>query len=306
MLDFIKSLNKKQKVLIIIILAVFALVIASKHRAETKQKELDAEQAMQEQMEEMEAEEEDMEEGTDEDNLMSEKEIEYQEEQAELEEEYGTPPEGFRLDVDGELVPLSDSNMSAEDVLYAYLRGVSTLSFADVQKYSYKSHVVRQYNNYYDKDNETSYDTEFKRTLYKDMLLSLEVEGASDTAVFADKKYIITASVKCLDLTDKQFWVDKSDEIFQNLYTYRKMEDDGTKANQYLYDFVRNYYESGNAKTVVKSIDFILERGEKGGWLVTDDSALDRVCQYTDGELVIDYIKNCYDDWYNDMLNNSY
>lgn len=289
----------KQKIMIGVIIVFGGIVIASKHRANT-QAEQEALEAQQEA--EMEAEMEEEYEEDEEESGLSEAELEYQEEQAYLAEKYGAPAEGFRWDDDGELIPLSDSNMSAEDVLYAYIRGVSQLSFADVQKYSFKSSVVKQYDRYYNKETDLDYETEFSRRIYKDMLLSLENEGATDTAVFADKKYIITVNLKCIDLADKSFWEDDADTIFQTLYTYKRMEDDGTKANQYLYDYVQDYYESGKAKTVTKSIDFTLEKGEQGGWLVTDDSALDMLCQYKDGQLVADYIKNCYEDWYNETM----
>lgn len=308
-------MNRKQKVIgVVIILFVLALIFfgggkkkADESTIDEMQKNMEAQQEAEEEAEQAildaqrEAEEED--EAMEEYEIIDERQVEYIEEQERLVKRYGEPTEGFRWDDSGELIPLSDASMTAEEVLYAYLRNLSQLSFSDVQKYSYNSKVVRKYLSYYSKDDDLDYMTEYRRRLLKDMLLSFEIEGVTDTVVFAENKVILSVKLKCIDLGYKDFWYDDKETLFNTLLLYRRTEQDGTKADIYLYEYLEKYYEDVDfVQLTEKTLDFTLQKGEKGGWLVTDDNALLNLSVYEEGETIVEYIKECYSDWYDDLV----
>lgn len=62
--------------------------------------------------------------------------------QPELVKSFGKVPEGYIWNTDGTLLSLGDKDMSAEEVVYAYLSGIRTLDFSMAQKYSRGSSVV--------------------------------------------------------------------------------------------------------------------------------------------------------------------
>ena len=204
-------------------------------------------------------------------------------------------PDGFYINDNDELTSTGDPDMSSEEVLYAYIKGATMLDFDTVQKYSRKSKVVKSYTGYYD-DND--YLKAFKRKMYKDALKSMTVTKIEDTALFAEYKCIYTVQFKMLDLTNKDFWKKDKDVLYANLQSYLKAESDSTKAKQYVYDYILQYYESGNATAKDVKIDFVLEKTtDTGAWLVTGDEDLDNYCSYSDGELVYSNIFDSFYDW---------
>ena len=69
--------------------------------------------------------------------------------QADLIDSYGKLPDGYLWDTDGTLLSLGDKEMSAEEVVYAYLNGLRALDMSMVQKYSRRSKVIDTYEGYY-------------------------------------------------------------------------------------------------------------------------------------------------------------
>ena len=51
-------------------------------------------------------------------------------------EMYGEPPKGFKWKQDGTLEALGDDELSAEDVMYAFVKGCTMLDFATAERYS--------------------------------------------------------------------------------------------------------------------------------------------------------------------------
>src|SRR5699024_3000725 len=122
---------------------------------------------------------------------------------------YGQVPDGYIWDIDGELLSLGDKSMTAEDVVYSYLNGLRTLDFSTVQKYSRSSIVVDTYEWYISEtDKNTDYTDQFLRNMYREALLSMQVEGIENSTVFAENKQVFSVKVNMLDLTDKDFWYD--------------------------------------------------------------------------------------------------
>src|SRR5690606_32262474 len=70
---------------------------------------------------------------------------EYEQEQELYIQRYGEPKEGFRWNEDGELIPIGSIGKTQEDVIFTYLRSLTTLDFANAQRFSYKTEVVKQY-----------------------------------------------------------------------------------------------------------------------------------------------------------------
>lgn len=286
LLGWFKGLSTKNKVILIVtivlgtFLVVSNIVSANAERAEriansnaSLQAQLDAQSKTQE-------------------------ELDYDaQQQAQFIEKWGNPPEGFKWSYDGSLVPTSNAEITAEDTAYYFLRGLSILDFSTAEKYSSNSSVVNRYNNYYASGTDESYYVQFLRKVYKECIASLEVNEIVDSAVFADESRIITFTVSVLDLTDKSFWEADRDALFSTLYSYNTTETDGTKAQQYIFDYILAYYQSGVAPKRTVQIDLRLTKQSNGGWLITDDSDLDMLFSYENGTIVSDYILNSYSEW---------
>lgn len=220
-----------------------------------------------------------------------------EQQQQAYESAWGEAPAGFRWTRRGELEALSDEGLPAEDVAYGYLRALSTLDLGTAEKYASISITLDTYEGYYDVQSSSSYTTQFQRKLYKEALLSLEVDKARDKAVFADGTTIITFEITMLDLTDKDFWKKDAEEIYNDLSMYLSSESDSTKARQYIYDRILAYYQSGDAKKRTVQIDLAMDKITNGGWLITDDTDLSMACEYRNGTSVYEYIMDCYSDW---------
>lgn len=224
-----------------------------------------------------------------------------------LRKKFGTPPEGFIWDYDGSPLSLGDKNLEAEEVLFRYLQAISMLNFDSAQFYSRDAKVVETYAGFFDKNNPNlSYEDDFIRNMYKEGILSLEVQGVEDTAVFADDKMVFTVKASVLDLTDKDFWVKDRDKLFKDMYQYDEAESDTAKYEMYLYNYIINHYKSANSKKRVVIFDVAVERYPDldSGWLVSIDSELDTILQYTDGTLVVDQINDQFRNHIIDMKEN--
>ena len=216
--------------------------------------------------------------------------------QPDLNDNFGDLPDGFIWDIDGTALSIGEKGKSAEDVLYAYFKGLSTLNMETVQKYSRDSIVVDVYNAYYNESNKnTDYMDSFLRNMYTQCLLSLQLDNVESSAVFAENKMVFTINAKILDLTDKEFWKSDRDVIYKNLYTY-SLESDSAKSDQYLYDYILDYYKSNDAQLRDVSFDITLQKYPdlNSGWLVSVDSDVNDACSYKDGKLVVSYIKDQY------------
>lgn len=210
---------------------------------------------------------------------------------------YGELPDGFVWQANGKLLSLGDKEMSSEDVVYAYFRGLSSLDMGTVERYSRESKVVNSYSGYFnDKDKNTDYTDQFVRNIYRECLLSIQIEKVETTSVFAENKKVFSMKAKILDLTDKKFWQKDKEEIFENLYLYESAESDSTKSDMYLYDYILSYYKSGNAELRDITFDITVQRYPDldSGWLVSVDTDVDDACKYKDGKLVISYIRDLY------------
>lgn len=226
-----------------------------------------------------------------------ENEIEYlMSRQDALQRKYGDLPEGFIWDMDGNLRSIGDPNKSAEESLYAYLNAISSLDLSTIQRYSRNSYVVKRYDNFFNSGEvDPDYKTQFIRNMYRECMLSLQINSVLSSSVFAENKVVFTVEAQILDLTSKEFWKDDKWTIYDNLHVY-SLESDSTKADMYLYDYILNYYRSDKAQLRTAVFDVTLERYSdmNSGWLVSIDSDIDDACVYRDGTLVVSYIKEMY------------
>lgn len=218
---------------------------------------------------------------------------------------YGQVPDGYIWDIDGTLLSLGDPDMTAEEVVYAYLNGLRTLDISSAQRYSRDSMVISTYENYFDETNRnTDYTDQFLRNMYREALLSMEIEGIENASVFAENMQVFTVRVKMLDLTLKDFWFDDKMEIYRNLRVYDSDQNDSTRAEMYLYDYISNYYSSDDAAMRETTFDLTVQRYPdlNTGWLVSIDTDIDSACRYADGTLVVSYINEMYRDEGLDLL----
>lgn len=221
--------------------------------------------------------------------------------QRELIKVYGEPPEGFRWNANGDLIALGDSTKTPEDVGYAYIKALSQLEFATASKYASNAIIPDNYNAMYQNPS-TMGISQFTRSLYKEVLLSIEINEIKNVAIFDNGRYILTFSLNILDLTDKEFWMKDMESIYLNLYSYSTGEGDTSKANQYLYNYLLDYYSSDSAKKRTVSVDLVLDKVNRGGWLVSSDLDLDSLCRYQNGAVVSDFIWQCYTKWINQQI----
>lgn len=213
--------------------------------------------------------------------------------QPDLIKSYGKLPDGYIWNLDGTLLSLGDKSMSAEEVVYTYLNGLKSLDFSSVQKFSRDSVVVNTYENYFTELNKsTDYNDSFIRNIYRESLLSMQIDGIVNTSVFAENKQVFTVKVNMLDLTKKDFWLNDKEEIYKNLKIYSSDQSDSTKAEIYLYDYISRFYASGEADRRDVTFDITLQKYPDldTGWLVSIDTDIDSACRYADGKLVVSYI----------------
>lgn len=218
---------------------------------------------------------------------------------------YGQVPDGYIWDIDGTLLSLGDPDMTAEEVVYAYLNGLRTLDISSAQRYSRDSMVISTYESYFNETNRnTDYTDQFLRNMYREALLSMEIEGIENASVFAENMQVFTVRAKMLDLTLKDFWFDDKMEIYRNLRVYDSDQNDSTRAEMYLYDYISNYYSSNDAAMRETTFDLTVQRYPdlNTGWLVSIDTDIDSACRYADGTLVVSYINEMYRDEGLDLL----
>lgn len=222
--------------------------------------------------------------------------------QLELQERYGIAPEGFEWDIQGNLVPLGSDTMSAEDVIYTFVRSISMLNIAEAQKYSSDSKIIEDYQDYYENNLDiVNYYDNFLRKQFTESMKSMEVEGISDTAVLADGTQYMTIKIKSLDLKNKDFWLADQEELFQNMRVFDETEEDDAKMEGYVYDYILQAYADGRVGKAESTVTVVVSKGGDGGWLVSNDSELGAVLEYKNGVDVAEYIMEGYEDWYRNV-----
>lgn len=225
--------------------------------------------------------------------------------QESLVQSFGALPEGYIWNVDGTLLSLGDKNMTSEEVVYAYLNGLRTLDLSIAQKYSRGSRVVQTYSSYFENNTTTNgYYESFIRNMYKEVLLSIEPGEIVDSSVFAENKQVFTVKLNVLDLSSKDFWVEDKEMIYNNLYIYSNDEEDSTKGDIFLYDYVLNYYRSPDAVTKDVYVNITVEKYPDldTGWLVSIDTDINDICTYSDGNLIVNYIRRMFSEEGRDFM----
>lgn len=287
-MNFIKKILGNKKLLAIIALVIFAMVFfigGFVNQQKEKKKQEENQKWIDEQLEEVRGGKDNVS-----DNMLLNM-------QPDLIKSYGKLPDGYIWDIDGTLLSKGDINLSAEEVVYAYLNGLRTLDMSMVQKYSRGSVVMNTYEGYFNESNKnTDYTDQFMRNMYRESLLSMEIKGIDNSSVFAEDKQVFTVTVNMLDLTNKSFWEDDRIDIYKTLDIYNSEEADSAKSDIYLYDYILQYYKSEDAVKRDVQFDLTVQRYPdlETGWLVSIDTDVDLACRYADGKLVVSYIKDMY------------
>lgn len=217
-------------------------------------------------------------------------------EQLALIDEFGEPPQGFVWRVDGSLVAVGNSELTAEEVGFAYLRSLSILDFSTVEKYSRDSVVASSYKRFYSPDLNQNSGVGFEREVYKEVLTRLKTEELNDMAIFADGQTILTFEVETLNLSEMDFWDDYKDEIFKHLYKYYENESDSRKAVNYIHEYILEVYTSEEAPVKTFNVDLVLENSGSG-WLVSNDNDINNLATFTTSNTVVNFILDEYSDW---------
>ena len=290
--DWVKSHKKSTGALVGVLLLIVLMVAANNHAKQKQLEQQKAETAKIAKENEVQDKDRSYVEGTDA-YLMSM--------QPELRKSFGTPPNGFIWDLNGKGISLGDKSKSSEDVLYSYIRALSTLDLATAQKYSRDAKVVETYNDYFSKANanQADYQEQFMRNMYKLALTSMEITGVESSSKFASNKSVYTVTISMLDLTAKDFWESDRENLFKKLSGYESKENDSTKLEIFIYDYILNYYKTPTAVKRTVSMDITLERYPDidSGWLVSIDKDIDDAARYNNGTLVTNYITEQFRQW---------
>ena len=290
--DWVKSHKKSTGALVGVLLLIVLMVAANNHAKQKQLEQQKAETAKIAKDNEVQDKDRSYVEGTDA-YLMSM--------QPELRKSFGTPPNGFIWDLNGKGISLGDKSKSSEDVLYSYIRALSTLDLATAQKYSRDAKVVETYNDYFSKANanQADYQEQFMRNMYKLALTSMEITGVESSSKFASNKSVYTVTISMLDLTAKDFWESDRENLFKKLSGYESKENDSTKLEIFIYDYILNYYKTPTAVKRTVSMDITLERYPDidSGWLVSIDKDIDDAARYNNGTLVTNYITEQFRQW---------
>lgn len=209
---------------------------------------------------------------------------------------YGSLPEGYIWSDDGTVISMGDPNLSAEETLFAYLNGLRTLDFSSSQRFARNSKVIQRYDGFYNDTDSGNYNGAFFSSMYAEVLKSIQVKEVKDVSTFVETRQIINIELNLLDLSDKDFWRQDEDELFENLYMYQSTESDSIRGSQYLYEYILDHYKTGQVGRRSVELSFILEKDVSlgTGWLVTSDVDLDNYCYYTDGTMIVNYIRELY------------
>ena len=290
--DWVKSHKKSTGTIVGVLLLIVLMVAANNHAKQKQLEQQKAETAKIAKDNEVQDKDRSYVEGTDA-YLMSM--------QPELRKSFGTPPNGFIWDLNGKGISLGDKSKSSEDVLYSYIRALSTLDLATAQKYSRDAKVVETYNDYFSKANanQADYQEQFMRNMYKLALTSMEITGVESSSKFASNKSVYTVTISMLDLTAKDFWESDRENLFKKLSGYESKENDSTKLEIFIYDYILNYYKTPTAVKRTVSMDITLERYPDidSGWLVSIDKDIDDAARYNNGTLVTNYITEQFRQW---------
>lgn len=290
--DWVKSHKKSTGAIVGVVLLIVLMVAANNHAKQKQLEQQKAETAKIAKDNEVQDKDRSYVEGTDA-YLMSM--------QPELRKSFGTPPKGFIWDLNGKGISLGDKSKSSEDVLYSYIRALSTLDLATAQKYSRDAKVVETYNDYFSKANanQADYQEQFMRNMYKLALTSMEITGVESSSKFASNKSVYTVTISMLDLTAKDFWESDRENLFKKLSGYESKENDSTKLEIFIYDYILNYYKTPTAVKRTVSMDITLERYPDidSGWLVSIDKDIDDAARYNNGTLVTNYITEQFRQW---------
>ena len=284
----IAGFNIKKKQLIIFGTIALVFVISSAYSKSKKQKEL--EQRLADEQARIEAAQ----------AALGDKEVLTLEEkqQRKLVEKYGNPPEGFKWDLTGEAVPIADES-SCEEVVFTFLRALSMLDFSTAQRYSSESSVISDYSDYYAEytSGYTDYYDNFIRKQFKTSIESLETVGVGSNVVFADGTQYLTINVRALDLQNKDFWQEDREALFNELRTYKEVENDESKVEQRIYEYMLSKYDDGSVGKRDYTIELVLTKANGGGWLVSNDRELEAVLKYEHGVDVANFIKSEFLTW---------
>ena len=109
-----------------------------------------------------------------------------------------------------------------------------------------------------------------------------------------------------LDLTAKDFWEKDKSKLYKDMLGYESKENDSTKLEIFLYDYILKYYKSDTAVKRSVSFDITLQRYPDidSGWLVSIDKDIDDAARYSNGTLVTNYITEQFRQWKIDQSSN--
>lgn len=221
--------------------------------------------------------------------------------------------EKYYYDAYGNKYFKGDTELTYEDVLYAYIKSLALLDFSTAYNYvSNGSSVVYGFENINSNGNSSNIvnDTllSYKSKMYKKVISSLIVDKIVDTVIMPDK-YIVTVKISHLDLNNDTFWSESSEEIYKKLFELNNSVDTKSiqfKTISYLTSFIQDKYAESNAPKKTSEIVLTIEKNDYGSWLISDDTDLYLLCTRNDGTYPMNSIEDGYNNWYKMQIQNKY
>ncbi len=217
-------------------------------------------------------------------------------EQQKYVEKYGVAPHGFKWDMLGNLIPLSDSELPAEEVCWRFLQALSNKDFITAQKYSEDSSCVNSYERMFGGDMLIG-EIPLSAWVYKYALESIQIKSVQQDGIFSNSKFLFSVVVDMYDLSNKTFWENDKYEVFQNIYNISLNERDSYKVRTYINDLILDYYKNGDCARTDVTVLLSVTKLPDGGYLVSEDGDLESKFTYTEGTTVYDYITEKYSEW---------
>lgn len=216
-----------------------------------------------------------------------------------LNQKYGQPPQGYIWDNLGNPLSLGVADMSSEDVVYTYVQALSKLDVGVAQKLSRGTRTVATLSDFSNSklsSSQVDLAKNYERDVLSASLLSMKNEGVETTSVYAENKRVYNVNITLIDLSDKTFWEKDRDAIMDTVYNLDRNQSDLTQAQQYVNNYVLDYYKSGEAKTRTVTVALTLEKYPdlNTGWLVSIDDDLNTYATLDDGKPVNEFIMSEY------------
>lgn len=209
-----------------------------------------------------------------------------------------TEGEAYYEDEYGDKFALGQEGYTPEDIVYYYVKSLSTLDFSSAQKFVYSSSsVISGYNDLNSSD-VTDDSILYSRKMFKLFLNSLLVNKINDTVTMDDQR-VVNFDMTYIDYESPKFYEENKKEVFKkldNFYNDTATLDTSAKAYSYLYNYVYQGFSDmyadgqGDYPKATSECELNFSKNSYGNWVISDDYSIYSLCCYYNGSELIERI----------------